>query len=141
VATIIDIADAVAAELNNASFSREFTATRSYLPRFELPEMAELHVTVVPRGLDISTVTRSGHQHDYRIDVAVQQKLQSADVSEVDELMGLLEEIADHFRSRTLEVPLAGCVAVENEPVYVAEHMDEMRQFTSVITLTFRIWR
>jgi len=140
-ATIIEIADAVVAELNDASFSRSFSAVRSYLPRFELPEMAELHVTVVPRGLDISTGTRAGHQHDYRIDVAVQQKLQSGSISEIDELVGLMEEIADHFRGRTLADPPASCVAVENEPVYVAEHMDEMRQFTSVITLTLRTWR
>jgi len=141
VATITDIADAVVAELNNASFSREFTATRSYLPRFELPEMADLHVTVVPRGLEISTASRSGHQHDYRIDAAAQQKLQSSEPAEIDELVSLVEEIAVHFRGRTLDAPSAACVAVENEPVYVAEHMDEMRQFTSVITLTFRAWR
>jgi len=140
-ATITDIADAVVAELNDASFSREFTAARSYLPRFELPEMAELHVTVVPRGLAITTASRAGHRHDYRIDVAVQRKLQSTDASEVDGLMGLMEEVADHFRGRTLDTPPAACVAVENEPVYVAEHMDEMRQFTSLITMTFRTWR
>jgi len=139
--TITDISDAVVAELNDASFSREFTAQRSYLPRFELPEMADLHVTVVPRGLEISTATRAGHQHDYRIDVAVQQKLLTGDAPEIDGLVGLTEEIADHFRGRTLEAPQAACVAVETEPVYVAEHMDEMRQFTSVITLTFRTWR
>jgi hypothetical protein len=30
---------------------------------------------------------------------------------------------------------------VKNEPVYSLEHLDEFRQFTSVITLTFRVWR
>lgn len=50
-ATIIEIADAVVAELNGASFSQPVTAARHYQPTFDLQDMTELHVSVVPRSL------------------------------------------------------------------------------------------
>ena len=147
-ATILDIADAVVTELNGGSFSLSFTATRAYVPRFDLEEMATLRVTVVPKGLEVTRGSRGRDQHDYRVDVGVQQKLarrgefEQEDAAELDPLMGLVEEIADHFRSLALETePEAVCVAVENGPVYAQEHVREGRLFTSVLTLTFRAWR
>jgi len=51
-------------------------------------------------------------------------------------------EIADHFRRAPLpSFPAARCVAVANTPVYAAEHLQELRVLTSVLTLTFRLWR
>jgi len=142
VATILNIADAVVEELKREGFSLPFTAERAYLPRFDLPEMTSLRVTVVPRGLTISAGTRSRDQHEYRIDVGVQQKLEQEDSAELDPLMDLVEEIADHFRGLVLETePEAACVGVENGPVYAQEHMREGRLFTSILTLTFRTWR
>ncbi len=52
-AVIAEIADAVVAELNATAFSQSLVATRSYLPRFDLAEMKELRVTVVPKGVTI----------------------------------------------------------------------------------------
>ena len=141
-ATILDIADAVVAELNGGSFGLPFTATRAYIPRFDLEEMATLRVTVVPKGVQITRGSRGKDQHDYRVDVGVQQKFEQEDAAELDSLMGLVEQIADHFRSLALETdPEAVCVAVENGPVYAQEHMREGRLFTSILTLTFRAWR
>ena len=51
------------AELNATQFSQPFEAKRSYLPRFDLPEMVDLRVTVVPKGLAIATASRADHQH------------------------------------------------------------------------------
>jgi len=139
---ILDIADAVVADLNAGSFSLPFTASRAYIPRFDLPELAALRVTVVPKGLAIATASRADHQHDYRINVGVQQKFEQEDAAELDPLMELVEEIADLFRGAALETePQAVCVAVENGPIYAQEHMREKRLFTSILTLTFRAWR
>jgi hypothetical protein len=56
--------------------------------------------------------------------------------------MELVEEIADFFKQRRLDAyPQAVWVKTENAPIYAAEHMDELRQFTSVLTLTFRVLR
>jgi hypothetical protein len=141
-AVISDIAEAVTQELNGATFSQAFTAQRAYLPIFELPEMQDLHVTVVPKSVSILPGGRSHNQHDYAIDVAVQKKLNATDNTEIDPLLSLVDEIADHFRLKRLDsYPGAVWVKTDNEPVYDPEHLDRLRQFTSVLTLTFRVAR
>jgi len=141
-ATIIDVADAVVAQLNGGSFSQPFTARRLYRPQFELREMKTLHVTVVPKALTINSLSRGSDSHEYQIDVAVQKKFETETTEELDPLVGLVEEIADRFRTpRLASLPAALCVKVENKPIYAQEHFDEMRQFTSILTLTFRVAR
>ena len=141
-AVIIDIADAVVQELNAGTFSMPLEAKRHYRPIFDLAEMQDLHVTVVPKGLAIERLDRSRNQHDVAIDIAVQKKCQTADNAELDPLMALVEEIADFFRLRRLEsCPAAVWIRTENMPIYAPEHLDELRQFTSVLTLTFRVVR
>ncbi len=140
-ATIVQIADAVVAELNAAAFSLGFTAERHYLPKFELSELTTLRVSVVPREIASTSLDRNRDSFDYLIDVAVQKKVDPS-VENLDALMALVEEIADHFRSEPLVgLPQARCTEVKNAPVYALEHLDEFRQFTSVLTLTFRVWR
>jgi len=141
-ATITDIADAVVTELNGRSFSQPLTAVRYYRPVFDLGEMQTLHVSVVPKGVTIERFARSRNQYDFAIDVAVQQKFQTGDNTELDALLALVEEIADFFRLRRLtSYPAAIWVRTDNVPVYAPEHLEEFRQFTSVLTLTFRVVR
>ena len=141
-AVVTDIADAVVTELNAGTFSMPLEAKRHYRPIFDLAEMQDLHVTVVPKGLAIERLDRSRNQHDVAIDIAVQKKCQAADNTELDPLMALVEEIADFFRLRRLAArPEAVWIRTENVPIYAPEHLDELRQFTSVLTLTFRVVR
>lgn len=138
---IIDLADAVVAHLNATSFSAPLTAQRAYLPLYELPSMAALHVTVVPKALAIETLDRSRDAYDYELDVAVQQKTDGTS-RQLDALMTLVEEIADGFRAPHLATyPAARCTQVENVPVYAAEHLHELGQFTSILSLTLRVLR
>ena len=137
-ALIADIADAVVTELNAGSFSVPFTAERLYRPDFELSDMKDLHVSVVPHGLEMSTAGRVLSQHDVQIDVAVQKKLDAADNAEIDALMGLVEELAEFLRTKR-QFGDAVWVRTENSPVYSQEHLGELRQFTSVLTATFRV--
>ncbi len=140
-ATIVAIADAVTAELSAHGFSQPLVAARHYLPTFELATMTDLHVTVVPRSISSKSLDRQRDSYDYEIDVAVQQKVDPTLVN-LDALVLLVEEIADHFRHEPLAgLPAARCVGVQNTPVYAAEHLQELRVFTSVLTLTFRMWR
>jgi len=141
VSVAVDIAEAVKEALNAGSFSQPFQATREYRPAFELKDMAELHVTVVPHAVEITSLSRSKHQYDVQIHVAVQKKFTDDSPAELDPLMDLVEEIMDFFRLRKLADTGATCVGVANAPVYAAEHMAELRQFTSLVTLTFRVMR
>ena len=141
-AVVTDIADAVVAELNAATFSQTVAAERHYLPQFELPEMKTLHVTVVPKGILLGTSDRARGQGDYSVDVAVQKKFETGDNAELDPHVALVEEIADHFRGRRLpSYPNAAWLKTEQTVLYAPEHIDELRQFTSVLTLTYRVVR
>ena len=135
---LIDIANAVAAELNDAELSLEFTAEVNLKPEFELKDLKELKVTVVPKSLKFSGATRQESGREVQIDIGVQKK--TADTEQLAVLLQLVEEIAGIFdHKRLAEYPKAVCVGIENEPVYDPEHLRQYRQFTSVVTLKFRV--
>lgn len=139
---VVDVAQAVTEELNAASLSQQLEAKRLYVPTFDLPEMNTLHVSVAPSGVTVAKADRARNTHDVRVDVAVQKKFESGENAELDPLMNLVEEIADFFRLRRLaSYPNAHWVKTENDPVYSQEHFDQLRQFTSVLTFTFRVVR
>jgi len=139
-ALITDIADAVVTELAAGSFSLPFTPERRVLPVFDLPDLKGLHVTVVPRGVEIAGASRSMSTHDVRIDIGIQKKLGTDLDAEVAELCGLADEIAAYLHRRRLaDVPTASWVRTANEPVYAPEHLAEKRLFTGVLTLTYRV--
>ena len=137
---IIQIVDAVVTELNATTFSQPLTAMRSYLPRVELAELRTLKVTVVPSSITVVSASRSQVQRDVAIDVAVQQKLGQEQNAMLDPLLALAEEIAEHFRAKRLDTfPLAACIKTEFKTIYAPEHIENLRTFTSVLTLTFRV--
>lgn len=139
-ATIVALADAVVSELNAEGWSLPFAARRLYRPRFESADLKTLQVSVVPRALVIEAASRADDSRQYQIDLAVQQKLDAETADQIDPLLGLVEEIARHFQlRRPAAMPTALCVKVENDPVYAVEHLDELRCFTSIITLSFRV--
>ena len=137
---IIDIAEAVKEELNGGTFSQAFTAQRHYQPVFELKDMKDLHVSIVPKDIEMQLATRNTSQHDCRIDVAVQIKVTVGDLAQLDQLMGLVEEIINFLARRKLSsVPNTLWIKTANEPIYAAEHLEQFGQFTSIVTLTYRL--
>jgi len=95
-------------------------------------------VTVVPKGVELTTAGRGLAQSDLQIDIGVQKKLTTADNAEIDALMGLAQEIVEFIRA-TGRFGGASWMKTENTPVYSQEHLSELRQFTSVLTLTLRV--
>jgi len=142
---VIDIADAVAAELNAApagTFDPAITAVRRVLPAFELADLADLKVSVVPKGVQMTGSTRATSQYEIAVDIGVQKKLGKDLDAEVAALGTLVDQIADCLRRRPLSAaPFAAWVSLVNEPVYAPEHLVEQRVFTSVLTVTYRAMR
>ncbi len=137
---ITQVAEAVVAALNAAAFSQPIAAARSYLPRVELADLKTLKVTVVPSSVSVVTASRGQTQRDVAIDVAVQKKLAREQNADLDPLLILAEEIAEHFRGKRLDsFPDAVWVKTEFKPIYAPEHIEQLRTFTSVVTLTFRM--
>lgn len=141
-ALIIDIADAVAAELAGGEFSQTFTPRRQVLPSWELADLKDLRIAVVPRAVEISRASRATGQHDLQVDVGIQKKVGRDTDADVATLLGLVEEVADFLAGRRLAAfPQAAWVRTDNEPVYAPDHLAEQRVFTSVLTLTYRVMR
>lgn len=73
--------------------------------------------------------------HRYALKCDVQKYFPSID-HEV--LMGLVQEIAEFIRA-TGRFGDAAWIKTDNAPIYSQEHLGELRQFTSVLTLTLRV--
>ncbi len=144
-AIIVDIAEAIKEELNATTFFDPFEATRAYVPQFTLEEMEDLHVTVVPKTLESTIEARNRQRREYEIDIAVQLRLIDETNGVIDKRMDLVEEIMDHFRALDFTLPdalgLAQWIRSKNEPIFAPEHIDQLSQFTSIITLTYFFWK
>ena len=140
-ATVLHIADSVVAELNAADFSIDnIEAKRLYVPNFDLEDMKELRVTVVPREVEYLPLDRASNKLHAMVDIAVQKKFSKGDANEIDPLVAFVEEIADYFRLKRLSSFVAArCVKVENSVLYSTEHWLQFNQFTSLLTLTFEL--
>jgi len=136
--TIADIAEAVKDDLNVETFSEDFAAVRSYQPTYELADMGTLHVTVVPKAIAETPGTRHSSHFNYDIDIGVQKKI--AATTDIDGLITLVREIAAFLaRHRLVAQPEALWVGTINEPIFAPDHLEQMRQFTSVLTVTYRV--
>ena len=124
-------------------FSMDFTAVRSYRPAYKLEDMGTLHVTVVAKATEESLASRAQVSNACQIDIGIQKKLAPAssdadDNAALDDLMGLVQEIKDFIRA----VKVFGegrWIATESSPIYSPEHLRDLRQFTSVLTVTLKV--
>jgi len=136
---LIDLAEAVRVGLNAETFSMIFTPIRTYRPVFDLQEMATLRVSVVPKAILIVKADRLRNQRDLVIDIGIQQKITTPGQGSMDALMDLVEEIETYLEAednRTFGT--AVWVSTENAPVFSQEHLADLRQFTSILTVTYR---
>ena len=140
--TVLNVADAVVAQLNTATLSQPVVAERLYVPNFDLQDMQDLRVTVVPRELHVRSLDRGRNNYEAEIDLAVQKKFKKGDAAEIDPLVAFVEEIADLFRLKRLaSFPGAIWSRTDHQVLYSQEHWDQLRQFTSLLTLSFRVMR
>jgi hypothetical protein len=137
-ATTAEIAQAVVDGLNAQTFTPPFTAARAYLPVFDLGAMLDLHVTVVAAGRTIAPLSRGERQIEHRIEIAVQQKVAVEDPAACDPLLALVTEIAAALPA--LPMPDGVWIRTEHAPLVDPNHLNELRQFTSLITGAWRTW-
>ena len=129
----IDIADAVAAELAILPM----TVHRRVLPEFELAELKDLTVTVVPKSVELVNVTRDATGYEVAIDIGIQRKIGKDTDAEVATLSGVVSSIVSFLNRRSLPTLKARFKAIANEPVYVPEMLRAQRLFVSVVTVTY----
>ena len=134
---LVDIADGVVTHLNSGAFEPEFTAVRAYQPTFDLPDLADLQVSVVPKSISIDNASRSANAFEYSIAIGIQQKI--SELTEVDVLMDLVQAVMDYLRFQQIGNGL--WIRIENDPAIAVEHLDQQRVFTSVITVVYSVHR
>ncbi len=141
-AVLIQVADAVKADLEAGTFSQQFTVRRAYRPTFDLAELDALRVTVVPKSVDVINASRRADYFDCVVDVGIQKRVTPDDTQSVDVMADFVAEIVNFLRHRTLaQMPDAMWLRIRNEPAWVPEHLDEHRTFTSVVEVTYRVAR
>lgn len=140
-AAIVQLADAIVADLNSHPFSQAFQAQRCYLPRWKLEDLATIRVSVVPKDDVGQRASRAQWQEDYQIDVAIQQHLTGDEQSLMDGLILLAQEIADYFKTSNPTGNLATLVTVAFAPLFDPDHLEKFKTLTTVVNLTFRGWR
>ena len=137
----IDLADAVTSQLNQSEIVTH--AKRMVLPIHDLSQLRELTVSVVPRGVQVQSITRKLSQYDCQVDIGIQQKLtvpQDQVDTAVHGLSRLVQQIGEYLQRQPLtDMPYAIWIKVENVPIYDPDHLANQRVFTSVLTLTYRI--
>ncbi len=149
--SVAECADAVTLMLNAASFSRPFVAVREWLPRFDLADLGDRIKVIVTAGDGYLTtrVGRDSWQRDPQVRVVICALLGDEPYdAEIDGLMAFVEEVRGLLSHATLPEPETWkgqgrsplrAVSIENEPVVSTETLETMRQFTSVLTVTFRV--
>jgi len=140
--TIITVAELVAAYLESLTLSQSFTVARSYQPEYELPDLDDLTVTVVPATAERAMISRGADEFSIDVECGIVQRITAGDSAELDALMALVEELADAFRALRLgTTTVAVCVNMKNAPVYDPDVLREEHLFTSLITFTFVVYK
>lgn len=139
---IIAVADALAAWISARTWSQTITVARRSVVRFDLPDLANCQVSVVPADWEETVLGRRATKRSFLIDVAVQQKVDVDDLTKTDPLMGLVWEIEQAMKFLRLgTTPPTQWIGVAkvpgSDPGYAPQHLAELRTFTSIRRHTF----
>ena len=127
---VLKIAEAVAEELV------DYHAEVVFFPEFELRELDEMRVVIVPLSTEYKTLSRAAHEELLKVQIGF---LKRGCEDNLPDLLRLVEGLGLGFLNKKLAG--ATCVCVAYNPIYSAEHLRERGQFTSVIELTFKLIR
>ena len=127
---VLNIANAVAEELS------DYHAEVSFFPEYELRDLDEMRVAVVPLSTEYKAVSRTAHEELPKIQVGV---LKRCGEDGLDAMLQFVEGLGLGFLNRRLAGAM--CVCVAYNPIYSPEHLRERGQFTSVMELTFKLVR
>jgi len=139
-ASIVTIASAVVDHLNSAtsqaSFRETFTASRVFSPQFEREKLSGLAVDVFTAGDDQEALARSGDLHTFRVGVVVRKPANPDSTTDGDDLLELLDQIKDSLKLTNQAG--AGYAGMTNDPLYSLDHLEQRREFLSVVFLTYK---
>ena len=124
---ITTIAEAVAAELDT------YHAEVSFLPEFDLRDLDNAKVVVVPAATEYRAAGRGLREELHKISVGI---LKRTTEDELPDMTAFVSGVALGLLNRRFGGAL--CVSAAHDPLFSIDHLRERRQFTSVIVLTFK---
>ncbi len=125
---IINIAEKLCEEL------AEYNAELLFVPEFELHELEEMKIVVVPIAAEFKSLSRASHEELLKVQIGILKRCTEDDVSE---LLDFSQDLGLSFLNKKIDK--ATCLSVTFNPIYSAEHLRERNQFTSVIELSFKL--
>lgn len=96
--TTIQLADDIVSALNaKTDWVMPFSALRLQLPSYDITELNDVKVSVIPRGRTTELATREDTSKTQRIEIGIQQHVTDVNSVECDTLGALVEEIEDYL--------------------------------------------
>jgi hypothetical protein len=158
-AVLVTLADAIAAELNAATWEGvTFKAVRSYADwELELKQLGELHVDVVPAEYPNTDLdSRGSVGYGLSLDIGIRKRFEQSDLekcgavvlAELDRLVLLVEEFHEFFIApgndttigrRLQDYPEASWRETAIRAAASAKHLREMQMFLGVIRVTYDV--
>ncbi|MDR1491460.1 MAG: hypothetical protein LBT05_01870 [Planctomycetaceae bacterium] len=133
-----DVTNAIVAQLKQQTFSQPFEPVMFVLPSFEPSELQTLRVSIVPRTLEIEPITRNSSKYTVGVDVGIQRRINETPEETVASLGSLVDEIAEYLRATPLkQFPAAQWNNASIDPLYVPEHLQQKRIFTSILNVKY----
>ena len=97
----------------------------------------------MPRRHEGVVASRTQIENEIAIDIGVQKRLMKPAVTddEIDNLVTYAESIRDKvaFEDFTIGANQASFLSATSETLVAPDHLEEMRQFTHVLTVTYRV--
>jgi hypothetical protein len=146
--SLAEVADAAVELLHGASLSRPFIAKREWLPRFDLEEIGTQTKVVVSSGDTYATtrIARGVWQREPEIRITILGLLADEDYDgEIDALMAFVEEVRCLLQFADLKIDSLPCgnalrsVAIDADPPLSLDALEQLRQFTAVLSVTYRV--
>jgi len=152
------------------TFTMPFRAERIYLATPDIAKLRGVLLSVIPAELESALDTRTSATEEISINIGIRAKLsnplptlpehveptedelsaydaaQAAVSSEMDALRYFTQQVRlyfehpDHRRLAAMRsAVLIG--TIQNAPIYVQEHLPKFQQYTSILTLTYKLAR
>ncbi len=138
--TLAGSADALVARLESLDAGQPKAVVRAHYPVREREQLAQLTLTVMPRGIERTVNARGLEQVDHLVDIGVQRRLDGPDDEEqVAAMAAAVEAVAAHVAARQYA---GGVTSVETriDTLMSEEHMTAMKVYTGVVSVRMRSW-
>ena len=126
--TILDIANGVAEKL------ADYNADVVFAPDYELKNMKDMRVFVLPVGREVGFATRAAKDNVFAVEVGVIHKCREQ--AAVPSLVQKVEEIGLKLHGATIGTCM--CMKVKWEPMFSVEDLRSRGLFISVLHLSFK---